>query len=366
LPHDAAGHPTSNVEWWYCYALLSGNRGGRYAAMASFFRVGELAAPKGHYIIHSLTRLDRDHFESRSELDRMLAYQMAGIYLPAYLLKYPSDGHTWDTYRRLLTNALPPPHRYMDASAVKSRPTRLSYGHNRMTFHNDDEAGFELQLASPTARLRLDFVPQKPVSVIDEAGDLNGLRYYSSTRSRVIGTLYAEGRAETLRGQGWFDHQWGRSYGLLSGDGWDWFGLQLADGRELLISRLRKWGAVSDDAEGTTPEAYSVAKLIQPDGSVLTSERVLLRHARRWRSAATGTEYPVEWEISLPEYAMELHVSPLMDRQEMPILGPLRAIWEGICSVTGEARSADGRKDPIAGHGFMELVGYPRLNRISS
>ncbi|CAI6075386.1 lipocalin family protein [Cohnella sp. JJ-181] len=359
LPQDAASHPASNVEWWYCFALLTGSRGGRYAVMASFFRVGELLAPKGHYVIHSLIRLDRDGFESHSELDRTLAFQMAGLYLPAYLLKNPSDRHTWETYRRLLSNDLPPPHRYMQASAVQAAPTRLTYGRNTMTFRDDSRAGFELQLTSEAAHLRLNYVPRKPVSIIDEAGELNGLRYYSSTRNLAYGELHAEGRTETLRGEGWFDHQWGRSYGLLNGDGWDWFGLQLDDGRELLVSRLRREKA----AAAVPGEPGAAAKLILPDGSVLTSERVLLRPARIWHSEATGADYPVAWDLLLPDYAMELRIAALMDRQEMPVLGPLRAIWEGVVSVRGEARPADGTATGIAGYGFMELVGYPRSVR---
>lgn len=359
LPKDAGPHPLSNVEWWYCYALLTGSRGGRYAVMASFFRVGEWAVPKGHYIIHSLVRLDRARFESRSELDRSLAVQMAGVYLPAYLLAHPSDGHTWDIYRRLLANALPPPHRYMPSSSVGARPTRLAYGPNRMTFANDGEADFELKLETDTARLRLKFAPSKPLSVIDETGGLNGLRYYSQTRSWVYGELYEEGRAETLRGEGWFDHQWGRSYGLLAGEGWDWFGLQLADGRELLVSRLRPAGGDSAAGEETRTEA----RLIRRDGSTAPSDRVSLRPLRHWKSAETGADYPVAWTISLPDYGMTLRVAPLLDRQEMPVLGPLRAIWEGVVAFEGDEQDGEGASARIAGYGFMELVGYPQTAR---
>ncbi|SFB54032.1 Predicted secreted hydrolase [Cohnella sp. OV330] len=359
LPEDAGAHPLSNVEWWYCYALLTGSRGGRYAVMASFFRVGEWAAPKGHYIIHSLVRLDRARFESHSELDRSLAVQMAGVYLPAYLLAHPADGHTWDIYRRLLTNDLPAPHRYMSSSSAKARPTRLAYGQNRMTFADDGKPGFELRLDTDTARLRLNFAPSKPVSVIDETGGLNGLRYYSQTRSRVHGELYEEGRAEMLRGEGWFDHQWGRSYGLLTDEGWDWFGLQLDDGRELLVSRLRPAG--SGMANGA--EARTEARLIGLDGSATPSARVSLRPLRYWRSKETGADYPVAWTVSLPDYGMALRVSPLMDRQEMPVLGPLRAIWEGVVSFEGDERDGDGAPARIAGYGFMELVGYPQSAR---
>jgi len=352
LPQDASGHPLSNAEWWYVYALLTGSEGQRYAVMASFFRVGELAAPKGHYVIHSLHQLDRDRFETSSHIDRMLAYQMASVYLPVYLMKNPFDSHTWGQYKQLLTASLPEPHRLLPHASVQARPTRILYGDNSLTFEDDASSGLQLKLTTGNGRLRLTFEPMKPVALIDEKGKINGLRYYSSTRNFVSGELHMEGRLETVQGEGWFDHQWGRNYGLLHGDGWDWFGLQLRSGQELLISRLRS--ANSDS------EPYSVAKLIREDGSIATTETVSLRSERAWSGEWAKAEYPVEWAIELPEFAISLSVIPLMDRQEMPIIGPLQAIWEGVVAVTGTMRTLSGNTEPIEGYGFMELVGYQR------
>jgi hypothetical protein len=42
-----------------------------------------------------------------------------------------------------------------------------------------------------------------------------------------------------------------------------------------------------------------------------------------------------------------------MPHQEIPIPGPIQAIWEGACAVSGESGST-----PIRGKGFAELVGY--------
>ncbi|WP_168735384.1 lipocalin family protein [Cohnella fermenti] len=353
LPEDASGHPFSNVEWWYAYALLTGSRGRRYAVMASFFRVGELLLPKGHYAIHSFIDLDRGRSEPHSLLDRMLAYQMATVYLPVYLTANPLDGHTWGLYKQLLGASVPAPHRLLPGGAsVAGKPTRIVYGENSLSFEDDASARLRLELASETARLRLRFEPAKPVALIDEVGKVNGLKYYSATRNEVAGELYREGRFETVRGEGWFDHQWGRHYGLLRGEGWDWFGLQLRGGRELLISRLRP--------ANPREKPYSVAKLIRPDGSVATTERVTLRPERVWSGEWTKAEYPVEWSIELPEFAVSLRVSPLTNRQEMPILGPLQAIWEGACAASGTARTFAGKTEAVEGFGFMELVGYAR------
>jgi predicted secreted hydrolase len=350
LPKDAANHLSSNVEWWYCYAFLSGNGGIRYALVASFFQVGELAVPKGHYMIYSFIRLDERKYESRSFLDRMLAYQMAGFYLPLYLILKPTDWSTWKQYKKLLQGNLPSPHLLMDHAFIQSHPTRLKYGSCELSFPNDRKPNFQLQINDKSTRILLNFNPAKPASIIDEQGTLNGLRYFSVTRNQVFGELHTNGMTETLSGEGWFDHQWGRNYGLLQGGGWDWFGLQLEDGRDLLINRLHPADSASPD--------FPIAKLISKDSVITTTENVLLKPLKYWKSIHTGVKYPVEWQISLPHFSIDLHITPLLNHQEIPIIGPLKAIWEGACTLTGEGQSPQGIRTPIKGKGFIELVGY--------
>ncbi|MBB6692502.1 hypothetical protein H7B90_13920 [Cohnella xylanilytica] len=362
----AADRPSSNLEWWYGYAFLTGSSGRRYALVASFFRVGELPVVKGHYLIHSFVRLDEGSCEPRSYLDRTLVYQMVGFYLPAYFVLRPGDRRTWNQYIRLLRGELPPPHRAMPGGAtVRSDPARLRYGDCSLSFAGADAGGggggggaggagapgFDLRIADETKAADLRFVPAKPLSAVDESGDLNGLKYYSFPRCRVSGWLRAaSGETETLEGEGWFDRQWGQNYDLLRGRGWDWFGLQLEDGRELLVSRLRK----ADSAA----QGLGTAKLIGRDGRIAASANAVLTPLSHWRSPASGARYPAEWRLWLPELGMDLRVMPLLREQEIPIAGPIQAIWEGACLVVGEGRSPDGALSPIRSKGFAELVGY--------
>jgi predicted secreted hydrolase len=62
--------------------------------------------------------------------------------------------------------------------------------------------------------------------------------------------------------------------------------------------------------------------------------------------------------ITIPEFDLEINVSALFPEQEMPIIGPLKAIWEGACSVRGINLQKGHKSRPIEGKGFMELVGY--------
>jgi len=344
IPGDAAPHPESNLEWWYCYALLSGRGGSRYALMAAFFRVGELPVGKGHYLIYSLIRLDKPRFLARSYLDRPLFLQMTGMYLPMYFAFKPGDGHTWEQYGQFVQGKLPPPHGWLKSASVEARPTVLRYGHAELLFSDDARQTFSLRIDDPEGLIELDFEPSKPPSLVDEEGTLNGLYYYSTTRNRVKGSIRHSEGEEPVSGEGWFDHQWGRNYTLLKGEGWNWFGLQLADGRELLASELHRPGA--------GPRSQAIVVL---DGRAYGSKNVAIEPLRRWKSLRTGLAYPVDWRIRAPDLGLDLRVSAAFDRQEMQILGPLRAIWEGVCNVSG-IDLATGKR--VSGQGFAELAGY--------
>jgi predicted secreted hydrolase len=78
-----------------------------------------------------------------------------------------------------------------------------------------------------------------------------------------------------------------------------------------------------------------------------------------WQSPLTNAVYPLEWNIEIPDFNMQLKVRPYFNGQEMPVLVHLQAIWEGACKVTGEELLPGYKQGkPLAGKGFMELVGY--------
>ncbi|ARI79082.1 hypothetical protein HM131_02230 [Halobacillus mangrovi] len=163
------------------------------------------------------------------------------------------------------------------------------------------------------------------------------------------GQIQTDKGIENVKGQGWFDHQWGRDYGLIRGAGWNWFGLQLEDGRELLLNEMRT-------SEGST--FSPMANLIEKDGSIRFTRDISFEPLSFWRSLRTNARYPIEWRIKIPYFSMDIHVKALFPTQEMDVIGPMRAIWEGACTLYGEEVLAGGKKERLEGRGFMELVGY--------
>src|SRR5690606_37583143 len=142
----------------------------------------------------------------------------------------------------------------------------------------------------------------------------------------------------------WMDREWGTSALSPGVVGWDWFALQLDDGRDLMWYRLRS-------VDGTT-NPFSGGSLIDAAGvrEPLGAADAALAALGTWRSASTGVTYPVRWRLTVPRAGLELEVEPVLESQEMAL--SVR-YWEGAVRVTG---TAGGRA--ISGRGYLELAGY--------
>jgi predicted secreted hydrolase len=288
--------------------------------------------------------------QHRSLIDYKLYLNMIGLYLPFYLLSHPKDTKIWKLYWSLLKNQLPPPHSWMKHVSIRNNPTKLIYGDASLTFLDETQNQFNIHIMETDMVLDFNFIPIKPVALIGKDGTPGNLYYYSFTKNQVQGHIKKGNTIETFTGEGWFDHQWGRDYSLLRGAGWSWFGIQLEDGRELLINcnhSLR------------TGEFFSpIVNLIEKDGTLHFSRNVHMKPLKYWKSLDTNASYPVEWEIAIPDFSIELKVVAIFNKQEMPIIGPLKAIWEGACTVTGQETLSNMQIKKLNGNCFTELVGY--------
>src|SRR5205814_718338 len=68
----------------------------------------------------------------------------------------------------------------------------------------------------------------------------NASFYYSLTRMPARGTVRVGPETLQVSGEAWMDREWSTSALGAGVQGWDWFALQLADGRELMFYRLRR------------------------------------------------------------------------------------------------------------------------------
>jgi predicted secreted hydrolase len=169
--------------------------------------------------------------------------------------------------------------------------------------------------------------------------------YYSRTRMAVDGLFVAHGESIPVRGEAWFDHQWGNF--LVLGGGWDWFSIHLDDGTDLMVNLIR-------DADGVVRIAYGTH--VAADGSYrhLPAEAVHVTPRRLWPSPRSGATYPMGWQVVVRDPEVTLELEPAVEDQELDTTRTTGMIyWEGAV----RARGSTGGK-PVFGRGYVEMTGY--------
>lgn len=167
--------------------------------------------------------------------------------------------------------------------------------------------------------------------------------YYSIPRVAVRGTIVRDGRPLQVHGLAWLDREWGSGSLGPQEVGWQWFGLQLDDGSCLMFYALRDRGGAEDPySAGTWVDAHGRAR-------PLSRSDVRIQVLAHWTDPG-GVRYPAQWRLLVPGLGLEVTVHPILAGQE---LTTSPRYWEGAVDVSG---TRAGR--PIAGRGYVELVGY--------
>lgn len=321
FPRDHGAHPAFQTEWWYFTGHLRADDGRRFGYEITFFRYGvrpgDPAPRPGQsrwrgnqvYPVHiALT----DEGGGRFVYDERLAREALGMGAAATgRVDVRADGWT------------------LQGDA----PFRLRAG--------DGAIGFDLAQHSrkPPAIHGRDGVSVKASCATCAS------HYYSLTRLATSGTIRYAGRRLHVTGSSWMDHEFGSSELQTDQAGWDWYALQLDDGREIMLYRLRrKDGSLTPESSGS---------LIERDGRVraLPRDAVRIDAAATWRSPHTGAVYPSGWRITIPGRALDLRLQPTVPDQELANTSGGISYWEGAVTIV----DATGRR---AGDGYVELTGY--------
>jgi len=176
----------------------------------------------------------------------------------------------------------------------------------------------------------------------------NASYYYSFTRMKTQGVLKIQGTPFQVQGQSWMDREWSTSALEKGQIGWDWFALQLSDGREIMLYQIR--------LENGKPDSTSKGVVVDQNGKTtpLDWNDLKLEVLGNWTSPETGVQYPSGWKLSIPSENLNFQINPLIEKQE------LRAsvnYWEGAVEVVN---LLEQRKK--AGRGYVELTGYRSEN----
>lgn len=331
FPRDFGAHPGSRTEWWYLTGALQtvGPSPRRFGFQITFFRSRTDVGPDNpsafapHQLLFAHAAVT-DLAGRRLLHDQRLARAGFGL----------AEASTRDTDVRLRGWGL-----RREGEAAQSR----YIGHV-------DASDFLLDLR---------FSQTQPLLLQGQGGfsrkgpELSqASHYYSHPQLQVGGRLTLKrgtpngSRTEPLpvHGRAWMDHEWSETVMHPDAVGWDWIGMNLADGSALTAFRLRRadgstlWTGGSWRAPGRPAQAFA-------------NGEVQFAAGRRWRSPATGASYPVAWTVTLPagrRYTVEAE----LDNQELDSRGSTGSVyWEGLSTL----RDDTGR---IVGGGYLEMTGY--------
>ncbi len=307
FPRDHGSHPELRTEWWYVTGHLDAANGRRFGFQATFFRQSS-PDKRQLFLAHTaLLDVSSGRFLSEERLNR--------------------EG--WD---------------------AGASTNTLDVHNGNWSLRQEDTIKLAATVRAE-ALITLAMKPRKPLVVFGEDGvsrkgssPAAASHYLTWPRLDCQGTVRLGDQDVAVTGQAWMDHEFSSSQ-LDDGQvGWDWASLQLNDGREIMVYRMRRRDGTSDPA-GTT------LSWVQADGKVqqLDHNQFSWQPTRTWTSPKTKAAYPIGAKIITQGQVFELR--PMNNAQELD--GAISGLpyWEGACDVL----DGQGR---VIGRAFLELAGY--------
>jgi predicted secreted hydrolase len=321
FPRDHFSHPCFRTEWWYFTGNLATPEGRRFGFQLTFFREAvDNPYPNPSrwrvddlYLAHfAISDLGKQRFFHTQRISRA-GIGLAGIDAP--------QGRIWNG-------------RW--AAEVRDDTWRLTAA--------ESGAGIQLQLKS----LKAPAIQGKNGISQKAEGEGNASHYYSLTRLETTGQLQLDGASYSVSGWSWMDHEFSTSQLQPEQVGWDWVSLQMDDGTEWMLFRLRRKDGVAD--------AHSAGSFVDRDGRVviLSAKDFQMLPLAEWSSPRSPGRYPIRWRLQVPRLDTDIEVSAAMQDQELDTRESTGVIyWEG--SVRARGRRAG---HPVEGLGYLEMTGY--------
>lgn len=312
FPRDHGSHPEFRTEWWYITGHLDASDGQRFGFQATFFRQAKRVDGK----------VDQLHLAHAALLDAKTE---------TFLHEEKLNRDGWDA----------------SASTTK---LEVRNGNWSLRMSDDSEQMKLVCTVKADALIELDLKPAKALVIFGKDGVSRkgaspdaASHYLTFPRLDAKGTVKQGSLTHSVKGEAWMDHEFSSSQLDEGQVGWDWAALQLKDGREVMVYRMRLADGSSDPASTLT--------LIARDSTLAshTSEAFQWQAIDAWQSHRTQATYPNHVRITVGTESFELR--PLAMDQELG--GSLTGLpyWEGACDV-------HDAKGAIIGRAFLELAGY--------
>jgi predicted secreted hydrolase len=324
FPRDYFNHEDYQTEWWYYTGNVKAADGHRFGFELTFFRQGvSRAESTGPWFVSdlwmahiALSDITGQRFYSEERLNRS-GPGVAGV----------------DEHSGLVWNGNWQAHISEQVEELRGVA---------------DKFGLALQL-SPVKRP----VVQGQDGVSRKAeGAGHASHYFSLPRLLTTGSIALNGKTYQVEGTSWVDHEFFTGSMAADEAGWDWLSVQLANGVELMLYRLRhKDGSIDPYSSGSYVDASGKSQFLSAGDFAMTPS------AETWTSAATKAKYPVRWHVSIPRLNMDLDVTTPLSSQELASkLGT--SYWEGAIDVVG-----NNDQSPLRGVGYLEMTGYAQTGK---
>ena len=323
FPRDHGAHPNFKLEWWYYTGNLKTESGRRFGYQFTIFR-------------NALAPIDSLSGSSSS------TWRTNQLYFSHFTVS-DIENEAFYAFERFSRGAA-------GLAGVQAAPFRAWVESWNVSQVGSSMPPMRIQASQDNVSIDVSMDLAKPIVLQGNDGYSpkgttpgNASYYYSMPRLKTEGTVTINEEEFKVEGLSWMDREW--STGLLTEEqeGWDWFSIQLEEGRDIMYGVMR---AKSDDVS-----PYSDGTLIARDGSKRQLERgeVVLDVLDTWESPRGGT-YPSKWRMQLVSEGLDLYIEPYFNDQELNIA---TRYWEGAVRIEG---TEDGV--PVSGSGYVELVGY--------
>jgi predicted secreted hydrolase len=319
FPRDEGSHPDFRLEWWYLTGWLQ-----------------DAGKPLGFQVTFFRARPQLQH-------DNPSRFTPRQILIAHAALSDPAHGRLIHDQRAARAG--------FGLAGAEAGRTRVWIDDWRL---HQEENSYRAHIAAREFSLELQCAATQPPLLQGERGfsrkgpaPASASYYYSLPHLKAEGKLTRGGIERRVTGSAWLDHEWSSQYLEKAATGWDWIGINLDDGSALMAFRMR--GKASENF-------WAGASLRQADGrlTVFSPDEVRFIPRREWKSARTGTTYPVSFLVRAGD--REFEIEPLFDDQEHDTRASAGTIyWEGAVRALRDGKPA--------GLGYLELTGYwRRLN----
>ena len=326
FPEDHGPHPNFRNEWWYYTGNLEDFTGRSFGYQFTLFR----------------NALSPVQFENSSN------WRTNQIYMGHFALTDVEEKRFFFSERFSRGNA--------QLAGAMTVPFRVWLEDWEVTGDAGNKK-FPQQIKAQTEDvvLSLELSSSKPLVLQGNQGHSqkgsrpgNASYYYSFTRMQTQGTLKIGDREFNVHGSSWMDREWSTSALEKGQKGWDWFALQLSDGREIMLYQIRRDNGKAD--------LTSKGVIINESGHSIKLEwkDLDLKILSSWTSPETGIRYPSGWKLNIPSENLDLEIKPLIENQE---LRTSVNYWEGAVEVQSLQNDIS-----LNGKGYVELTGYTRTN----